>query len=100
VDVHQSVGQQSVLDKTAAPIITENSQPRDFFLLYFQTIPSVIVQETNRCKQQDTQARNKRNITYSQQISVKDLYAFVAVTGEIGHDHKPSRKRYWTKDEL
>jgi hypothetical protein len=27
VDVHQFVGEQSGLDKTAAPIITENSQP-------------------------------------------------------------------------
>jgi hypothetical protein len=50
-----------------------------------------MIQEINRCKQ-DTQARNKRDIIYSQQISVKYLrvYTLVAVTGEIGHDRKPS----------
>jgi hypothetical protein len=41
-----------------------------------------------------------RDITYSQQISVTDLYAFVAVIGETGHDRKPSMKLCWTKDEL
>jgi hypothetical protein len=45
-DVHQFVGEQSGLNKTAAPNITENSQSRDFFLLYFHTILVVIVQET------------------------------------------------------
>jgi hypothetical protein len=59
-DVHQFVGEQSGLDKIAACNITENSQPRDFFLLYFQAIQAVIVQETNRYMQQDAQARNKQ----------------------------------------
>jgi hypothetical protein len=46
-DVRQFVGEQNGLNKTAAPNITENSQPRDFFFLYFYTILTVIVQETN-----------------------------------------------------
>jgi hypothetical protein len=46
--------------------------------------------------QQDAQARNKPDITHSQQISIKDLYAFLAVTVQMGHNHKPSMKLYWT----
>jgi hypothetical protein len=46
-DVHQFVGEQSGLNKTATRNITTNLQPRDFVLLYFQTILAVIVQETN-----------------------------------------------------
>lgn len=34
-DMHQFVGEQKGLNKTTATNITENSQPRDFFLLYF-----------------------------------------------------------------
>jgi hypothetical protein len=48
--------------------------------------------------QQDAQARNKPDITYSQKI--KDLYSFLAVIVQMGHDHKPNMKLYWTKDEL
>jgi hypothetical protein len=93
------VGEQTGLDKTAARNITESSQPRDFFLLYFQTILAIIVYETNRYMQQDAQASSKPNITYSQQISVKDLYTFLAVV-QMGHDHKPGMQLYWTKDYL
>jgi hypothetical protein len=46
-DVHQFVGEQNGLNKAAAPSITENSQPCELFLLYFQTNVAVIVQETN-----------------------------------------------------
>jgi hypothetical protein len=50
--------------------------------------------------QQDAQARNKPDSTYSQQISVKDLYKFLAVTVQIGHDHKPTMKLCCTIGEL
>jgi hypothetical protein len=51
--LYQFVGEQNGLNKTPARKITENSQPRDFFLLYFQTLLAVIIQETNRYMQQD-----------------------------------------------
>jgi hypothetical protein len=68
-DVHQFLGEQNGLNKIAAPNITENSQPSEFFLLYFQIILAVTVQETNQYMQQHAQARNKPEIPYSQQIS-------------------------------
>jgi hypothetical protein len=46
-DVHQFVGEQNGLNKAAAPTITENSQPCELFLLYFQTILAAVVQETS-----------------------------------------------------
>jgi hypothetical protein len=94
------VGEKSGLNKTAAPNITENSQPFDLFLLYFQTILAVIVQETNQYMQQEAQTRNKPDITYSQKISVKNLYTFLAVIVQMCHNHKPDMILYWTKDEL
>jgi hypothetical protein len=64
-DVHQFVGEH-LLNKVAVPNITKNSQPHEFFLLYFQTILAVIVQKTNQYMQQDAQARNKPDMAYSQ----------------------------------
>jgi hypothetical protein len=46
-DVHQFGGEHSGLNKTAAYDIMGNSQPHNSFLLYFQVILAVIVQETN-----------------------------------------------------
>jgi hypothetical protein len=94
------VGEQNGLNRTTAPNITENSQPHEFFLLYFHTLLAVIVQETNQYVQQDAQAKNKPNIPYFQQIHIKDLYAFLIVTVWMGHNHKPSMKLYWTNEKL
>jgi hypothetical protein len=99
-DFHQFVGEQIGLNKTAAPNISENSKPLDFFLLYFQTIQPVTVQQTNCYMQQDAKARNKPGIPDSQQISMKYLYAFLAIMVQMGHNHQPSMKLHWTKDEL
>jgi hypothetical protein len=51
-------------------------------------------------RQQDAQARNKPDVTYSKQISIKDLYTFLAVIVQMGHVHEPSTKLYWTRDKL
>jgi hypothetical protein len=60
VDVQQSVGQTGI-NKTAAPNISENSQPLDFFLRYIQILIPVIAYETNCYIQQDAQVRNKQD---------------------------------------
>jgi hypothetical protein len=46
--VCQFVREQNGLNKTAVPSIHEIPQPHDFFVLYFETILAVMVQETNR----------------------------------------------------
>jgi hypothetical protein len=43
--------------------------------------------------QQDAPGRNKPDITYSQQINVRNLYTFLAVICVV-------QKLYWTKDEF
>jgi hypothetical protein len=94
------VGEQNELNKTTAPNISEISRPLAIFLLYFQIILPDIVQEINCYMEQKAQARNKPDIPHSQQISMKDLSAFLAIIVNISHDHKPGMKLYWTKNEL
>jgi hypothetical protein len=51
--------------------------------------------------QQDAQARSsKPDIPYSQQISLRKLYAFLAIVAQMGHDQKSCMKLYWTKEEI
>jgi hypothetical protein len=69
------VEEQNGLNKAAAPNIPGNSQ-RPYFLLYFHSILRLIVQMTNNYIQQDAQ-EIKPDISDSQQISMKDLYAFL-----------------------
>jgi hypothetical protein len=95
--VHGIVGEQNGLNKTTAFSSFENPHPLDFFLLYFQTIILLIVQETNHCMQQGAQTRNKPDIPDSQQINMNDLCAFIAIIVQTGYYHRPSMILYWTK---
>jgi hypothetical protein len=38
----------------------------------------------------------KPDIPYCQQISINDLYTFLAAIVQMGHDHKPNMEIYWT----
>jgi hypothetical protein len=82
------VGEQNGLNKTAAPSATESSQPREIFLPNFQTILVMIIQETNWYVQRGAQARDKPDIPHSQQISVKDLDAYLTIIVQMGYYHK------------
>jgi hypothetical protein len=86
-DVQQIVGEQNELNKTTAPDISENSQPLSLVLLYFQTVLSVAVQETNWFMQNYAMP----DFPHSQQI-VKGLYAFLTVVAQMDHDCKPRMK--------
>jgi hypothetical protein len=50
--------------------------------------------------QQDAQIRNNLNISSFLQISMKDLYAFLAIIVQMDRNCKHSIKLYCTNDEL
>jgi hypothetical protein len=91
------MGEHDRLNKITAPNICENPYPLDFFLLYFQTVISLIVKETNCCMQQDSKTRNKLDFPDSQKINTNDLYTIIV---HMGYDHKPGTILYCTKDKL
>jgi hypothetical protein len=39
-------------------------------------------------------------IPCSQQVSINDVYTFLAAVVQMGHNHKPSMELYWTKGGL
>jgi hypothetical protein len=97
--LHAFQGEQNGLNRLAAPSITDESKPGDYFMLFFRQILPLLLLETNRYMEQVFTAKGKTRPP-TQEIFMKDLLAFLALVIQMGHDHKPSIKSYWTKDEL
>jgi hypothetical protein len=96
--VHTFIGQQNGLNKEAAPDITNDATPGEYFMLFFRNVLPILL-ETNRYMEQAFTAENK-TLPPSQEILMKYMFAFFALVIQMDHDHKPSLKSYWTKDEL
>jgi hypothetical protein len=77
-----------------------NFTTSQFHFAAFPDYSTVIKQETNCYMQKDVQTRNKPDIPDHWQICMNNLHAFLAITVQMGHDHNPSMKLYWAKDEL
>jgi hypothetical protein len=97
--VHTFIGQRNGLNKEAAPEITSDATPGDYFMLFFCNVLPIILLETNRYMQQAFTAANK-TLPPSQEILMRYMFSFFALLLQMGHDHKPSLKSYWTNDEL
>jgi hypothetical protein len=68
-------------------------------MLLFWLILPIVLLETNRYMEQVFTAKGK-TLPLTEEIFMKDLLAFLAPVIQMGHDHKPSIKSYWMKDEL
>jgi hypothetical protein len=55
---------------------------------YYQSF----LQQSNHYVHEYAQSRNKPDISDSQKISMKELYAFLVTVVQMDHDHKPSTK--------
>jgi hypothetical protein len=97
--LHEFLGEQNGLNKLAAPNITNDSKPEDYFMLFFRLILPIVLLETNRYMEQVSTAKGKA-LPPTQDIFMKDLLAFFALVIQMGHDHKLCIKSYWAKDEL
>lgn len=99
--MHQFVGERTGPNKIAF-LIFFNIHLLISFLVYLQTIVSVVAQETNHYMQQDAQKKKKKKISHFRfpTNTNKNLYAFLAIIFQMGHDLKLCMKLYWTKDEL
>jgi hypothetical protein len=68
-------------------------------MLFFHTVLPIILLETTRYMDQVFAAKDK-TLPPLQEILMKDMFALFALVIQMGHDHKPSLKLYWNKDEL
>jgi hypothetical protein len=75
--VHKLIGEQNGLNKEAAPDITNDATPGDYFMLFFRTVLPIISLETNRYMDQVYAAKDK-TLPPLQEILMKDMFAFFA----------------------
>jgi hypothetical protein len=75
--VHKFIGEQNGFSKEAAPDITNDAMPGDYFMLFFCTVLPIILLETNRYMDQVFAAKDK-TLPPLQDILMKDMFAFFA----------------------
>jgi hypothetical protein len=88
---------KNALNKTAASNISENLQLSTPFFLHFQITLPVALEDANHCMQQDAQARNQ---TFLIPVNKHERSIYTSCIVQMGHDHMPNMKLYWTKDKL
>ncbi|KAG8229295.1 hypothetical protein J437_LFUL010049 [Ladona fulva] len=81
-----------------APNITSDSTPLEVFLLFFEVVISLLVQETNRyhlqfLAKQDEGPSPQIDVTFSVMMT------FLAIVIQMGHDIRDSLKDYWSRLE-
>lgn len=88
------------INKTAAPNIKANSSPFSIFILFFEEVLRILVMETNRYFQQYCDGRDVPGpSTQSSNVTFEEMYKFLALLINMGHDQRDLLKDYWRKDE-
>ena len=93
-------GPQSGINKTAAPNITTDSSPFSIFILFFLQIFQILLQESNRYFHQYMATQDTPGPSVlSPDITMEELYKFLAIIIQMGHDQRDSMKDYWSREE-
>lgn len=88
------------INKMAAPNINANSSPLTIFTLFFEEIFTQLLCETNRyfhqfCASQEVPGPS----TKQSDVTFIELYKFLALIIQMGHDQRDTIKDYWSKEE-
>jgi hypothetical protein len=94
--VHNFTGESNGKSSEAVHI-TKESTPLSVFLLFFAEIITLLVVETNRYYDQFLQ--NSDDETSAQQVTEAEMFAFLALTLQMGHTIQGRLRDYWTKTE-
>lgn len=88
------------INRSAAPNIDKNSSPLAFFTLFFEEVFPLLLLETNRyfhqhCETQDVAGPSAK----AEDIKFEEIFKFLALIIQMGHDQRDRLKDYWSKDE-
>jgi hypothetical protein len=90
----------SGINRSAAPNINAHSSPFSIFILFFQQIFHILLQETSRYFQQFMACQDAPCPSVKPpDITIEELYKFLATIIQMGHDQQDSLKNYWSRDE-
>jgi hypothetical protein len=96
--VHQYTGGDRGKKQNEAPHINKDSSPLSVFMLYFAPVIDLLVTETNRCYHQYLDRQDKTPIPLPD-ITNSEIFLFLAITVQMGHDIRDRLRDYWTRTE-
>jgi hypothetical protein len=93
-------GPPNGINRTAAPDINASSSPLSTFILFFQQIFQILLEESNRYFHQFLATQNNSGPSVQPpDITMEELYKFLAIIIQMGHDQQDSMKDYWSRKE-
>jgi hypothetical protein len=95
--IHQFTGDKAGKRQNMATHI-KDSTPDSVFMLYFATVITLVVEETNRYYRQYLDTLDN-GPSPAPDITECDMFLFLAIIVQMGHDIRDSLKDYWTVTE-
>jgi hypothetical protein len=93
-------GPPSGINRAAAPNISDQSSPFSIFILFFQQVLQIVLQETNRYFHQFMAFQDIPGPSVQPpNITIEELYKFLAIIIQMGHDQRDTLKDYWARVE-
>ncbi|PNF34306.1 hypothetical protein B7P43_G15809, partial [Cryptotermes secundus] len=93
-------GPPSGINRSAAPNINAQSSPFSIFILFFQQIFQILLQETERYFHQFMACQDAPGPSVQPpDITIEEIYNFLAIIIQMGHDQRDTLKDYWSRDE-
>jgi hypothetical protein len=96
--IHRFTGDPSGLRQSQAPTVNKHSTPLSVFMLFFLDIIQLLVVETNRYYRQYLDTLKKRRSPLPD-VTMQEMYSFLAIILQMGHDIKDTLKAYWSTSE-
>jgi hypothetical protein len=96
--IHQFTGDKTGMRQNAAPHINKDSTPDSVFMLYFAAVITLVVEETNRYYRQYLETLYD-GPSPAHDITECEMFLFLAIIVQMGHDIRDSLKDYWTVTE-
>jgi hypothetical protein len=96
--VHQYTGGDRGKKQNETPHINKDSSPLSIFMLYFVSVIDLLVTETNRYSHQYLDRQDKTP-TPLPDIMNSEMFLFLAITVQMGHDIHDRLRDCWTRTE-
>jgi len=88
------------VNRSAASDINAESSPFSIFILFFRRVFQIILTKTNRYLHQYMSSRTTGSTSAQpSDITIKEMYTFLRLVIQMGHDHHHSLKDYWSREE-
>jgi hypothetical protein len=96
--IHQFTGDKTGMRQNMASHINKDSTPDSVFMLYFAAVITLVAEETNQYYRQYLDMLDN-GPSPAPDITECEMFLFLAIIAQMGHDIRDSLKDYWTVTE-